>query len=355
MSQKVRKGEELDEGNLKSFLKAAELIEDEASELDITQFSTGFSNLTYLLQIEGKKYVLRRPPFGAVKRGHDMGREYKVLSNLKTAFGKIPAAFAFSEDETIIGAPFYLMEMMEGVILSTKEAFGRKIAPEGYRKIAHHWMDTFVALHKVDYQAAGLGELGKPEGYVERQVTNWGKQYLAAATMEIPEAKSVMKWMEENQPKQYDFRLIHNDYKYDNVVFRDDSWEELIAVLDWEMCTIGDPLMDLGTSVAYWFMSSDHEMIIKGWPSPTVLPGNPGREELLSQYEKRSGRTVNHPVFYYVYGLFKIAVIVQQIYYRYSKGLTTDERFANLDQAAALFCKMAWAAIQKNRIERLFE
>ncbi|MGB1217637.1 MAG: phosphotransferase family protein, partial [Saprospiraceae bacterium] len=211
-----------------------------------------------------------------------------------------------------------------------------------------------VELHQTDYKKAGLEDLGKPNGYVERQVSNWSKQYLKAATQEIPEAHKVMDWLSENQPKEYKHALIHNDFKYDNVVFKDNSWKEVNAVLDWEMCTLGDPLMDLGTSLAYWSMDSDSDFITKGWPSPTAIKGNPGREELVQMYAQKSGQNIDNIVFYYAFGLFKVAVIVQQIYYRYSKGLTTDKKFAHLDKAAQLFCVIAWQAIQKNRIEKLF-
>lgn len=354
MGQNVRKGEELNEMNLKQFLLENQLIQDEKSELNVSQFSTGFSNLTYLLQIENKELVLRRPPFGAIKRGHDMGREYKVLSNLNQTFPKAPKAYAYTENPDIIGASFYVMERMDGIILSAKEAYKRNIEPDQFKIIANGWMDTFIELHQVDYNSIGLGDLGKPDGYVNRQVTNWGKQYLKAATQEIPEATKVMKWIDENQPDEYEHSLIHNDYKYDNIVFKDDSWQEVNAVLDWEMCTLGDPLMDLGTSLAYWSTVDDSEFITKGWPSPTAIKGNPSRNELVEMYAQKSGKDINNIIFYYAFGLFKIAVICQQIFYRYNKGLTTDERFANLDKATQLFCMMAWQSIQKNRIEKLF-
>lgn len=354
MKRNVRKGEELKEQELKQFMLDQGLINSEDSALTVHQFSNGFSNLTYQLDIEDKTYVLRRPPAGAIKRGHDMGREFKVLSGLNNGFSKAPLAHAFSEDPAIIGVPFYIMEKVEGIILSAREAKKRAVSAESFQRIADRWMDTFVELHALDYKALGLEDLGRPEGYVERQVLNWGKQYLKAATHEIPAALKVMEWLEANQPKTYHHSLIHNDYKYDNVVFADENWQSVKAILDWEMCTLGDPLMDLGTSIAYWSTASDHEMIINGWPSPTTMPGNPGRTDLVEMYAQKSGRPVNHLVFYYAYGLFKIAVIVQQIYYRYHKGLTSDERFAHLDKATQLFSMMAWQSIQKNRIEGLF-
>ena len=176
---------------------------------------------------------------------------------------------------------------------------------------------------------------------------------MKAATMDIPEALKIMEWMEANQPKEYGHSLIHNDYKYDNVAFKDNTWGEVSAVLDWEMCTLGDPLMDLGTSIGYWSIASDGEMIKQGLPSPTIMDGNPGRNEIVEMYALRSGRPINNLVFYYVYGLFKLAVIAQQIFYRYHKGLTTDERFATLDKAAQFLCILGWQSIQKKRIENL--
>ena len=351
MSEKIRTGEELNESAIKTFLQQQELIKDAKSEISISQFSNGFSNLTYLLKIEDMEYVLRRPPFGAIKRGHDMGREFNVLSKLYKAFPKSPKALAYTEDLDVLGAPFYIMEKIDGIIISNKETKSRTISPGEFKTIANSWMDTFVELHEVDYQSIGLGELGRPEDYVERQVRNWGKQYLKAATEEVPEIEKVMKWLDENQPKEYGFSLIHNDYKYDNVIFEDDTWNSVRAVLDWEMCTLGDPLMDLGTSISYWTMATDNPLIVHGWPSPTSIEGNPSRMEVVEMYAKKSGRPINHLVFYYAYGLFKIAVIVQQIYFRYHKGLTTDKRFANLNEATKMFIGLAWQAIQNKRIE----
>ena len=354
MAQKVRKGEELNEQPLKDFLHKNGLIEDSTSELNVSQFSTGFSNLTYLLEIENKELVLRRPPVGAIKRGHDMGREFKVLTGLNKEFSKAPIAYVYTEEADIIGASFYIMEKVDGIILSMNEALKRQISPSEFPIIADSWLDTFVELHDLDYEAVGLGDLGRPEGYVERQVRNWGKQYLKAATDDIPAAEAVMKWLYQKQPTEYSHSLIHNDYKYDNVVFKDETWTEVRAVLDWEMCTLGDPLMDLGMSTAYWSMMEDGPMVTKGLPSPTTMPGNPTRTEMVEMYAQKSGRSINNLVFYYAFGLFKLAVIVQQIYYRYHKGMTSDERFKDLNKATQLFCTMAWQAIQKNRIEKLF-
>ncbi len=350
----VRKGEELPEEKIKQFLLEQHLLNSIHSELKISQFSNGYSNLTYLLQIEDKELVLRRPPFSAPKRGHDMGREYQVLKHLNPVFNKTPNVYAFCVDTTIIGAPFYLMEKVDGIILTAKSAQQKQVTPESFKTIANTWLDTFVDFHQIDYKAAGLEDLGRPEGYVERQVRNWAKQYLAAATDDVPVATKVMAWMQEQQPKQYDHSLIHNDFKYDNVVFKDDSWSEITAILDWEMCTLGDPLMDLGTSLGYWTTATDPDLMKQGLPSPTVMEGNPSRTEIVQEYALKSGRSINNLVFYYVYGLFKIAVIAQQIYYRYKHGHTQDPKFAHLNKASELCCNTAWQAIQKNKIDDLY-
>ncbi|UCD61915.1 MAG: phosphotransferase family protein [Flavobacteriaceae bacterium] len=354
LTQTVRKGEELHAENLKKFLLQNNLIDSEKSELVVRQFYNGYSNLTYLLKIEEKDYVLRRPPFAAPKRGHNMGREFKVLSKLHNVFEKTPVTYAYTEDVEILGAPFYIMNKVEGIILTAREAKGRNVSPNEFKKISNSWLDTFVELHNVDYKAAGLESLGNPEGYVERQVKNWGKQYLAAATEEVISAKKVMTWMENNQPGNYDYSLIHNDYKYDNVVFVDDQWKKIAAVLDWEMCTLGDPMMDLGTSLGYWTTTSDADFLKQGLPSPTIMPGNPTRTEIVNKYSLKSGRDINNLTFYFAYGLFKIAVIAQQIYYRFKHGYTKDPRFEGLNKVSALCCNTAWNAIQKDSIDELF-
>jgi aminoglycoside phosphotransferase (APT) family kinase protein len=350
-NQQVRKGEELPEAKLTKFLHQHELINSGQSELFVTQFTHGYSNLTYLLSIEDKEYVLRKPPIGAIKRGHDMSREYKVQSAVQKGFSKVPKMFAYTNDESVLGSEFYIMEKVEGIILNYKEAHKRNIPANDYKTIANSWLNTFAELHQLDYKAVGLSDLGKPEGYVERQVTNWGKQYLKAATDNVPAAEKVIKWMQENQPTSYQHCLIHNDYKYDNVVFKDDSWKEITAVLDWEMATLGDPLMDLGTSLGYWTLATDHDFVKQGIPSPTIFEGNPIRSEIVEMYAQKSHSDIQNMVFYYAFGLFKIAVIAQQIYYRYSKGLTTDPRFANLNKASELCCNLALKAIKTKSID----
>lgn len=354
MIKKVRVGEELNERMLTDYLYKNDLISDSKANIKIHQFSNGYSNLTYLIELPDISYVLRMPPLGATKRGHDMSREFKVLSHLSKEFTKVPTAYTYCDDINILGRPFYIMEKIEGEIITHKRATELGITPTEFGKISNSWLETFVELHATDYEACNLEDLGRPNGYVERQVSNWGKQYLKAKTQDVPEAIQVMTWMTENQPKTYDHCIIHNDFKYDNVVFKDRNWDEINAVLDWEMCTLGDPLMDLGTSIAYWSMPSDPPPLLEGLPSPTMLPGNPSRTEIAELYAQLSGREIKNLVFYYVYGIFKIAVIVQQIYFRYHKGMTTNEKFKHLDKSSQFLCMMALQAIQKNKIERLF-
>ena len=354
MLKPVSSGEGLDEAVLARYLHTHDLIDSKKSTLDISQFSNGYSNLTYLIKVDNHEYVLRRPPLGAIKRGHDMGREYKVLSKLSPHFAKAPKTFAYESTGDILGAPFYLMEKIEGVVINYKEAVKRELGVQDFEQISERWLDTFVDFHQLDYKAIGLEDLGRPDGYVERQVTNWGKQYKKAATQDLPAADAVARWMLDNQPTTYDHSLIHNDYKYDNLVYEENNWTQINAILDWEMCTLGDPLMDLGTSLAYWVMESDGPAFNKTIPSPTVFPGNPSRTDLVQAYATKSGRNIDHLVFYYAFGLFKLAVIVQQIYYRYDKGLTKNPKFSNLDQVCSFLCTTAQQAIEKKRIDNLY-
>jgi aminoglycoside phosphotransferase (APT) family kinase protein len=277
-----------------------------------------------------------------------------VLKGLNNGFNKAPIVYAYTDNINIIGTPFYIMEKVNGRIITPRELKERTIPSKDYSTISKTWLDTMVELHNLDYNKLGLSDLGKPEGYVERQVRNWGKQYLKVATDDIKEAKLIMNWLNENQPKQYKHSLIHNDYKYDNVVFSSNSWTKINSILDWEMCTIGDPLMDLGTSIAYWAMASDPKSLKGAFDYPTSIKGNPTRLEIIKMYEKQTGEPVNNLVFYYVFGLFKIAVIVQQIYYRYNKGLTTNEKFKDLNKITNILCKTGWQSVQTNRIENLF-
>ena len=351
--QQVRSGEELDLNKLQQYL--GQQLPDVTGDLVVKQFPSGFSNLTYSVNLGEAQFVLRRPPFGAnIKSAHDMGREFKILSALSKGYNKAPKPVLYCEDETVMGAPFYMMERLEGIILRAKMPKDMIPNAETMAGIARSWVDTFVELHEVDYQAVGLGDLGKPEGYVERQVTGWTKRYFKAKTDEVPNVEKAAFWLHDHLPVHRTTSLIHNDYKYDNVVLAADDWTKVIGVLDWEMSTIGDPLMDLGTSLGYWVNGNDPDWMKAISLSPTVLPGNPKRSEVVEWYANKRKVNVDNIVFYYVFGVLKIAVIVQQIYARYKAGHTQDPRFAKLNFAVAKLGDVAMQAIQKDKIDDLF-
>jgi aminoglycoside phosphotransferase (APT) family kinase protein len=351
-SAKVRSGEELAADRLEAYLKSR--LPDLDGPLTVRQFPRGFSNLTYVLRVGDQELVLRRPPFGAkIKSAHDMGREYKILSSLVTIYPKAPRPLLFCDDESVLGAPFYIMTRLEGIILRPQMPEEMNPPPELMGQIADSFISNLVELNGVDFQGAGLADLGRPEGYVQRQIEGWTRRYQNSRTDEILEMERTAGWLAENSPAESGAALIHNDYKYDNIVLDPADWSQIIGVLDWEMTTIGDPLMDLGTSLGYWVQRDDPQEIQALQFSPTTLPGNPTRQELVDRYQQLSGREVDNIVFYYVYGLFKLAVIVQQIYYRYKKGHTRDPRFANLIHAVKACGRMAVQAIDKQRIDSL--
>ncbi|HEY0253063.1 MAG TPA: phosphotransferase family protein [Kofleriaceae bacterium] len=314
----VRPGEELDLAKLAAFLNQP------VETLFVEQFPGGHSNLTYLVRLGAEEYVLRRPPFGSkVKSAHDMGREVAVLSKLAPVFSLAPKVIAFEDTGEVLGAPFYLMERRSGVIL-------RKDAPTDQAtidRICNLLVDALVELHAVDYTAAGLGDFGKPAGYVERQVTGWTDRYTKSQTDDIAAMTSVAAWLAQNKPPETGAALIHNDFKFDNVIF-DPKLERITGVLDWEMSTIGDPLMDFGTAISYWAEAKDGPVFQSGLFGITTKPGFPPRTKIAERYFERSGRKTDHLVFYYAFGLYKTAVVLQQIYYRFAKGLTQDQRFA---------------------------
>jgi aminoglycoside phosphotransferase (APT) family kinase protein len=325
----IRQGEELDLGLLSAYLKAHVPELAELSALTVKQFPSGHSNLTYLVQANGREYVLRRPPFGSkVKSAHDMGREYRILSKLHGAYPLAPEPIAFCEDESVIGANFYVMRRIEGIILRKELPKDLTMSAETLHTLHTNLVDNLARIHAIDYAKAGLSDLGKPDGYVQRQVTGWTKRYADSQTDDIPAITAVAKWLAERIPKESGASLIHNDYKLDNVVLDPADITKIVGVLDWEMSTLGDPLMDLGTLLGYWVESGDDDAIQMMKWGPTTAPGALTRREIVARYEQVTGRKIDDPVFYYVFGMFKTAVVIQQIYYRYKMGLTKDERFA---------------------------
>jgi aminoglycoside phosphotransferase (APT) family kinase protein len=250
----------------------------------------------------------------------------------------------------VIGAAFYVMERRRGLILRKTLPAGMTIDPDLARRLSCALIDNLAVLHSLDYQAAGLADFGKPEGYVERQVTGWAKRYTQAQTADVPAMDRVARWLQENMPAESGTAVIHNDYKYDNVILAANDPTRIVAVLDWEMATIGDPLMDLGTTLGYWVEAGDPPALRDAAFGPTALPGSLTRRELVDRYRQLTGRPVSNPLFYYCYGLFKLAVIVQQIYARFARGHTADPRFAHLDQLVAVLAGKAEGAVERGHV-----
>jgi aminoglycoside phosphotransferase (APT) family kinase protein len=307
------------------------------------------------LRFGDRELVLRRPPIGAkIKTAHDMSREYRILSHLYPVYKKVPRPLLFCEDESILGAPFYVMERVNGIILRAKPPAGITLTPPLMRTLSETFIENLAEIHEIDYDAAGLGELGSPQGYVQRQVEGWTKRYYNARTDDVPAIERLAEWLHQQQPgDSVKASLIHNDYKYDNLVLAPDDLGRAVAVLDWEMATIGDPLMDFGTSLGYWVEAQDPEEWQRYGFGLTSLPGSLTRTEMLEHYAKRTGQVIEEPVFYFAYGLLKIAVIVQQIYFRYQKGLTRDPRFAQLGGLVRACGELAQRAIDRRRIDGL--
>ena len=347
-SETIRAGEELDLARLEPYLR--EHLPGVAGPLTAKQFPSGHSNLTYSVTLGEKQMVLRRPPFGSkVKSAHDMGREFHVLSMLHTAY-PAPTPILHCTDESVLGAPFYIMERVRGVILRRNLPAGFHLPPETAHRLSEAFIDNLAALHKLDYAALGLADLGRPQGYLERQVKRWLDRYHGSKTEELAEIETITAWLHAHMPAHSDGTLVHNDYKYDNIVLAADDITQIKAVLDWEMCTLGDPMTDLGTALAYWVNADDPvEVQMVRW-GPTSLPGSLTRVQLAERYAAATGRDISHVVFYYVFALFKVAVIIQQIYYRYHHGLTKDQRFASLGEVAKMLLRVGLRASERKQI-----
>jgi aminoglycoside phosphotransferase (APT) family kinase protein len=342
----IRPGEELDVARLEPYLLAQ--LPGSKGPLVVEQFPGGASNLTYLVRLGDKEMVLRRPPFGnRVKSAHDMGREYRVLSKLHAVYAPAPEPYLYCEDESILGAPFYCMERRHGIVLRRKLPEGFDASPEMMLKLNQAFIDNLVDFHKIDYEAAGLGDLGKPAGYVTRQVGGWSKRYVAARTDDVPAMEWLMEYFPQHMPPEVAATLVHNDYKFDNIMLDPDDMTKIVAVLDWEMCTLGDPLMDFGTVLSYWVQANDPPQLQIHAFGPTQRAGSMTRRQLTEYYGQKSGFDTSNVIFYYTFGLFKTAVIVQQIYYRYVQGHTKDQRFATFDQNVLALANEAQRALQQ--------
>ena len=344
----LRPGEELPVATLEAYL--AQHLPDASGPLTVEQFPHGHSNLTYLLRSGGKEFVLRRPPFGnQVKTAHDMGREFRVLSRLSGVYLPAPRPYIYCDDTGVLGAPFYVMERRRGVVLRRADNPGLTIDPPTARRLSEALIDNLALLHALDYKVAGLADLGKPQGYVTRQVSGWITRYTNARTDPLPEMDRIAGWLTDHKPTESGAALVHNDYKYDNLVLDPTDLTRVVAVLDWEMATVGDPLMDLGTTLGYWVEAGDPEPVRAGAFGPTALPGSLTRQELVARYADKSGHDVSSMLFYYCFGIYKIAVIIQQIYARYVRGHTRDARFARLNERVAALCQTALRAAERGR------
>ncbi len=346
----VRAGEGVDLDVLNRFLAVS--ASGITGIVGIDQFPGGFSNLTYLLKGEdGAEYVLRRPPNGVEKGpAHDMAREYRILGALEGAGVAAPRPIALCEDPGILGAPFYIMERVTGLILrgDVKEAPSASVM----KRLGENFVETLVQIHQVNASDPAVEALGRGDGYVARQVSGWTNRWTKSKTDVVPAMDEVATWIAMMQPKDCGACLVHNDYKYDNLVLNAKDPAEIVAVLDWELATLGDPLLDMGTSLGYWVEAGDHPAFRALGLGATALPGNFTRQELWDRYLLRTGREKVSPVFYYVFGVFKIAVIAQQIYARYQKGLSADARFARLGEAVKLMAAVAQAAGEHDAITR---
>jgi aminoglycoside phosphotransferase (APT) family kinase protein len=322
----VRAGEELDVAAVDGFLKSQ--LPGLRGAPRVTQYAGGASNWTYRLEYENRDLILRRPPRGTkAKSAHDMGREYRVQKALKASYPWVPEMIAYSDDESILGSEFYVMERIPGVILRGRVPRGVELTAPAARALCESLIDKLVALHKVDVSAPELAALGKGKGYPKRQIEGWSARYDKARTFNVSRFSRVKDWLREHTPDDVATCLVHGDFRLDNLVLDPNDLTRVIGVLDWEMATLGDPLMDLGNSMAYWVEADDDFLYRRVRRQPTHLPGMLKRREVVERYCDRMGLSSAHWPFYEVYGLFRLAVIAQQIYYRYHHGQTRNPAF----------------------------
>lgn len=324
----MREGEELDLDRLRQYLEP--VLGSAAAAIQVKQFPGGFSNLTYLLTSGDERWVLRRPPFGStVKSAHDMSREFTILSALQKVFAYGPVPIHFCDDQEVLGCDFYLMTYIEGLVIRREYPAALNLSPDQIREQLFNFFDVLSELHSVDLVAAGLDSFGRPEGYVQRQVQGWCRRWADAVTPDTVNCDVTMQWLNDNMPSESGkASVIHNDYKMDNVIFSVQDPLQVIGVLDWEMATVGDPLMDLGCTLGYWVETGDPDFFRQYRNMPSDVDGAPSRAEIVARFQEKTGLSVENFPFYFCFGLFRLAVIGQQIYYRYYHGHTKDSRFA---------------------------
>jgi aminoglycoside phosphotransferase (APT) family kinase protein len=324
----VRSGEELNVPAVDAWLK--QRMPQLTGAPEVTQYSGGASNWTYRLAYPNADLVLRRPPSGTkAKSAHDMGREFRIQQALKPFYPYVPAMIGLCEEPEVIGAPFYVMERIAGLIPRSRMPESARLNESETRTLCLNVIDKLIELHRVDPIAAGLSSIGKGPGYAKRQIDGWSDRYEKARTWNVPSFRRVREWLKANTPADVGACVIHGDFRFDNVVLAPEEPTRVIGVLDWEMATIGDPLMDLGNSLAYWVQADDDFIARKFRRQPTHLPGMLTRREVVEHYLSRTGRKADNWAFYETYGLFRLAVIIQQIYYRYHHRQTRNPTFKN--------------------------
>lgn len=322
----VRAGEELDIVAVSNWLRQQQI--DVQEPVEVTQYSGGASNWTYRLRYQNADYILRRPPNGTkAKSAHDMAREYKVQSALKDLYPVVPEMVALCQDESVIGCDFYVMQRIPGIIPRAKLPPELQFGESEVHQLCTNVLDKLIELHQVPYQGTALEQLGKGEGYCRRQVEGWDRRYEKVITLNVPSFKYVRKWLLDHIPEDSTSCLIHNDWRFDNVILDPVQPTKVIGVLDWEMATIGDPLMDLGSALAYWVEENDNMIFKSTRRQPTHLKGMFTRAEVVQYYLNKTGLKPNNWTFYEVFGIFRLAVIAQQIYYRYYHKQTDNPSF----------------------------
>ncbi len=332
----VRAGEELDIGSLAAYLGGK--LENLDGPLEVDQFPGGHSNLTYCLRVGRLRagqheYVLRRPPLGPVApKAHDMAREFRVLSRVAPHFDPAPRVYVLCEDESVIGAPFFVMERRRGLIVRRDVPAGLDASDAYPSRVCEAFIDCLAELHSIDIRRHGLDSLGRPDGFLERQVRGWSGRWDRARTTYLPEMTRLAEWLTARLPKSLPATVVHNDYKLDNLMLDPADPSRVNAVLDWEMTSVGDPLVDLGIVLCYWPEAGDPLMRREAISAVTTQPGWFSRGQLLERYASTTGRDLTGITYYEVFGLYKLAVVLQQIYYRYHVGQTSDSRFADFDQ-----------------------
>jgi aminoglycoside phosphotransferase (APT) family kinase protein len=324
----VREGEQLPEAQLAAWLQ--QQLPELQGAMQVTQYSGGASNWTYRLQFDNADLILRRPPAGTkAKSAHDMGREYRIQKALKPVFSYVPPMRLYTDDDSIIGDEFYVMDRVAGIIPRKNMPRALQLSEQQTRQLCQNALDVLIELHQVDIEAAGLTDLAKGAGYTERQVSGWCERYKQAKTWNVPSGKGIMQWLKANMPTTETICMTHNDFRFDNLVLDVNDPTRIIGVLDWELATLGNPLMDLGNSLAYWIQADDDRIARSTRRQPTHLPGMFTRAEVIDYYCEKMDVNVADFRFYEVFGLFRLSVIAQQIYYRYHHKQTRNPAFKN--------------------------